>query len=111
MKSLNLRLVDASGDELEFLPVEQFVIAEAWDDIPQADSEDSILDRVEGLYSSLLTLLRERQASPSHGLVWLKITLGEALLSANEMPGEEVVIDVPVSPLTLGEEDEFDESF
>jgi hypothetical protein len=59
----------------------------------------------------VLALLQERQAAPSHGCIWLKLALGEALLTADETPGEAVVIDVTVRPLTPGEDDGFDDAF
>jgi hypothetical protein len=110
MKSLHLRLVTEEGDELDSIAVDEFVIAEAWDEFPPGESEEDIIERVDALYRSLLRLLRERQAAPRRGFMWLKLALGEALLTADETPGDDMVVEVTVRPLAEGEDDEFDES-
>ena len=107
MKTLTMRLVTIEGDELECVPVEEFAIAEAWQETEEADGE-SITKRVDALYHSLLTLLRERQAAPRQGTMWLKLALGKAILTADESP-EDIVLKVMVEPLRNEEEEENDE--
>ena len=108
MKSIHVRLMTPEGDELDSISVDEFVIAEAWDESPAVESEEDIIQRVDNLYHTLLQLLRERQAAPSHGRMQLKLTLGEALLTADAIPGA-VMIDVTVRPLEEEEDDECDE--
>jgi len=110
MKSLKAVFVTEEGDELESIAVDGFVIAEAWDDAPLGESEENIIERVEALYQSLLRLLRERQAAPRQGQMWLKLALGEALLTANEVEGDDVFVEIPVCPLDEGEDYGFDEA-
>lgn len=106
MKSLYLRLLTTDGDELDSIAVDEFAIAEEWDeDFPTQPQED-IIARVDALFTSLLTLLQERQAAPSRGRTWLKLALGEALLTADCLP-EDIVLEVTVRPLGEGEDDEF----
>jgi hypothetical protein len=110
MKTLHLRLLTEEGDELDSITVEEFVIAEAWEEAPPEESEEDIIARVDSLYQRLLRLLRERQSAPSQGRMWLKLALGEALLTAGEVEGDEVFVEVPVCPLAEGEDGGFDEA-
>ena len=110
MKTLQFRLVTQEGDELESITIDEFVIAEAWEEAPAEESEEDIIARVDALYQRLLWLLRERQSAPSQGRMWLKLALGEALLTAGEVEGDEVFVEVPVCPLAEGEDDGVDEA-
>jgi hypothetical protein len=106
MKSIELRLYTQSGDEIESVPLEGFGIVEEWEE-PPAGTNQEILEKISALFDTLVSLLRERQAAPIRGHTWLKLTLGEALFTADEYPGD-VVIAVPVCPLEEGKEDEYD---
>ena len=110
MKCLHLVLQTEDGDELEAIAVDEFVIAEASDESSLEECEEDIIERVNALYKSLLLLLRERGAAPRKGRMWLKLALGEALLTAGEVEGDAVFVEVPVCPLSEGEDDEFDEA-
>jgi hypothetical protein len=114
MKSIELRLLTPSGDHIESIPLEGFAIAEEGDELPGGTNRE-IIAQVSALYDTLLSLIRERKAAPGQGCTDLKIVLGEALLSANEIDGN-VVLEIIVSPLaeegdddslTQEEEDEY----
>ena len=109
MKELRMCLFTTDGEEVECIPVEEFAIAQEWDEYPEADSH-TIIARIDALYRSLLALLRERGAAPCQGHMWLKLALGEALLNADESPAD-IELKVTVQPLSEEEEDGFDESF
>jgi hypothetical protein len=106
MKTLNVCLITNDGDELETFPLEKITVAEAWDEAPSGNTQ--VTEYMADLLAELVTLLRERQAAPGRGLSWLKLALGEAVLTANEQEGD-VVVHIIVQPLTEGEEDEFDD--
>jgi hypothetical protein len=109
MKTLRMCLFSTDGEEIECIALEEFAITEAWDEYEEAD-DHTIIERVDTLYRSLLRLLRERGAAPSRGRMWLKLALGEALLTADERP-EDIELKVIVQPLSEEDEDGFDESF
>jgi hypothetical protein len=104
MKSIELRLLTQSGDHIELIPLEEFAIAEQWDELPGGTNQE-IIGQVSALYDTLLSLLRERQAAPGQGYTGLKIVLGEALLSANEIHGD-MVLEIIVTPLAEEEDDD-----
>ena len=95
MKELSIQLVSLEGTELDCVTLDEFGIAEPWDDSPAVDN-DTLIERVEALFASVLTLLRERQATPHGGVLFLKLALGEALLTADESEGD-VVLQVKVA--------------
>jgi hypothetical protein len=105
MRTLQLRLLTSVGDELETIPVDEFTIAEEPEEIALDDGLDNqaIVERVEELYTSVLTLLSARQAAPGRGRTWLKLALGEALLTAGEQEGD-LVLQIVVRLLEEGEE-------
>jgi hypothetical protein len=105
MKTLNVRLISNDGDELETFPLEKITVAEEWDEAPSGNTQ--VTEYMADLLAELVSLLRERQAAPWRGLSWLKLALGEAVLTAHEHDGD-VVLQIIVRPLTEGEEDEFD---
>jgi hypothetical protein len=106
MRTLNLRLLTSFGDELETIPVDEFTITEEPEELDLEESLDNqaMVERVEELYASVLTLLAERQATPKRGRTWLKLALGEALLTAGQSAGD-IVLQVMVRP---HEEEEID---
>jgi hypothetical protein len=106
MKAIEMRLYTQSGDEIDAVPLEGFAVSDDQEESPGGNNQE-IIERVSALYDTVVTLLRERQAAPGRGRTWLKIALGEALLSADEHDGD-VVLQIIVRPLTEGEEDEFD---
>ena len=108
MKSLYLRLMSQAGDELDTIAVDEFAIAEEGEEAP-AETSQEIIERVAALYTSVLALLRERQAAPTRGRTWCKLALGEALLTADQRDGD-VVVEVIVRPLEEGEGDERDDA-
>ena len=105
MKDMELSLMTQNGDHLESLPVNGFAIAEHWEEAPGGTNQE-IIERIRALYETVVMLLRERQAVPRQGHTWLKLALGEALLTADELPGD-VVLEVIVRPLAEGEDDGF----
>ena len=107
MKTLNVCLLTQSGDELETFPLEQITVAEEWDEAPSGNTQ--VTEYMTSLVAELLSLLRQRQAAACRGLSWLKLALGEAVLTANEHDGD-VLLHITVRPLTEGEEDEFDDA-
>jgi hypothetical protein len=107
MKPIELRLYTQSGDEIESVQLEEFSIAEERDEATGGSNQE-ILERVSALYDALVTLLWERQAAPIRGNTWLKLILGEALITADEYEGG-VVIAVPVRTIE-GEDDGLDDS-
>ena len=108
MKPFELRLLTQSGDEIDAVPVEGFAVSEDGEESLGGNNQE-IIERVSALYDTVVTLLRERQAEPGRGRTWLKIALGEALLTADEQEGD-VLLQIIVRPITEGEEDEFDDS-
>jgi hypothetical protein len=106
MRTLQLRLLTSVGDELETIPVEEFTIAEEPEEIALDDGLDNqaIVERVEELYTSVLTLLSARQAAPGRGRTWLKLALGEALLTAGESEGD-IILQVIVRSVEEGVDD------
>jgi hypothetical protein len=104
MKDLSLQLVSLEGMEIDCITLDKFGIAEPWDDAPALDNE-TIMERVEALFESVLTLLRERQAAPHGGVLFLKLALGEALLTADESEGD-VVLQVKVDSVDGDSEEE-----
>ena len=107
MKTLNVRLISNDGDELDTFPLEKITVAEEWDEAPSGNTE--VTEYMADLLAELLSLLRERQAAPHRGRTWLKLVLGEALLTAHEQEGD-IVIEIIVRPLGEGENDGLDES-
>jgi hypothetical protein len=101
MRALQIHLMNRDGDVLESFVVDEFTIAEEPAEVFDADNQE-ILERLDDLYTSLLTLIRERQAYPRRGLMWLKLALGDALLTADQQEGD-VVLPVTVRPLHEGE--------
>jgi hypothetical protein len=101
MRALQIRLMSKDGDVLESIVMDEFTIteepAEVFDEV-----NEEIIERVDALYTSLLTLMRERQAYPRQGQMWLKLALGDALLTADQQEGD-VVLPVIVRPLQEGE--------
>jgi hypothetical protein len=69
MKTLFLRLMSQAGDELDRIALEDFCIAaEPGEDAVEYDQgNQEIIERVAALYTSVLALLRERQAAPKRG--------------------------------------------
>ena len=108
MRELSIQLVSLEGTELDCVTLDEFGIAEPWDDAPAVDN-DTLIERVEALFASVLTLLRERQAAPHGGVLFLKLALGEALLTADESEGD-VVLQVKVAAGSE-EEEENDDAF
>jgi hypothetical protein len=106
MKELSLQLVSLEGTEIDCVTLDEFGLAEPWDDAPAMDNE-TIIERVEALFETVLTLLRERQASPHGGVLFLKLALGEALLTADESEGD-VVLQVKVETMNEEEGEEND---
>ena len=106
MRTLQLRLLTSVGDELETIPVEEFTIAEEPEEMALDDGLDNqaIVERVEELYTSVLTLLSARQAAPGRGRTWLKLALGEALLTAGEREGD-IILQVMVRSVEEGVDD------
>jgi hypothetical protein len=100
MKALHLHLMSQEGDLLETIMVNEFAISEEAFEFSAEDNEE-ILERVAALYSSVVDLMQERQAHPRRGLMWLKLALGDALLTADQQEGD-VVIPVTVRPLQEG---------
>jgi hypothetical protein len=92
--------MNSHGDELESLILDEFAISEEPVAFSTEDNE-AILERVDALYTSVLDLMRERQAHPTQGLMWLKLALGDALLTADQQEGD-VVMPVTVRPLREG---------
>jgi hypothetical protein len=107
MKELSIQLVTLEGNEIDCITLDEFGIAEPWDDSPALDN-DTIIERVEALYGNVLTHLREREAAPHGGLLWLKLALGEALLTADESEGD-IVLQVMVESMSEEEEDNGDD--
>ena len=101
MKALQICLMSTDGDELEAIVMDEFTIAEEPVEGFDEDNQE-ILERLDDLYTSLLTLMRERQAHPRRGLMWLKLALGDALLTADQQDGD-VILPVTVRPLQEGE--------
>jgi hypothetical protein len=101
MKALQILLRNQEGDELAAITLDEFTIA---DDPAEVSDEvnEEILERVDALYTSLLTLLRESQAFPCQGAMWLKLALGDTLITADQQEGD-VVLPVTVRPLEEGE--------
>jgi hypothetical protein len=104
MQSIELRLLTPSGDHIESIPLEGYAIAEEPHESPGGTNQE-IIAQVSALYDTLLSLLRERRAEPGQGYTGLKIVLGEALLSANEIDGD-LVLEVIVTPLSQEEDDD-----
>jgi len=105
MRDLSIQFVSLEGTELDCVTLDEFGLAEPWDDSPAVDN-DTLIERVEALFDSVLTLLRERQAAPHGGVLFLKLALGEALLTADESEGD-VVLQVKVAFVSEeGEENE-----
>jgi hypothetical protein len=100
MKTLKVRLVSIDGDELESFPLEKITVAEEWDEAPSGN--DEVAEYMADLLAELVTLLRERQAVACQGLAWLKLALGEAVLTASACEGD-VVVEIIVRPLAQGE--------
>ena len=94
MKEFNLQLISLEGREIDCITLDRFGIAEPLDDAPAMDNE-MINESMEDLFETVLTLLRERQASPHGGVLFLKLALGEAVLTADESDGD-VVLQVKV---------------
>jgi hypothetical protein len=109
MKDFRMCLFSTDGEEIECIALDEFAIAQEGDAYPEADSH-TVIARVDALYRSLLLLLRERGAAPCQGHMWLKLALGEALLTADESPAD-IELKVIVQPLSEEDEDGFDESF
>jgi hypothetical protein len=107
MKELSIQLVTLEGNEIDCITLDEFGIAESWDDAPSLDN-DTIIERVEALFDSVLTHLRERQAAPHGGVLWLKLALGEALLTADESEGD-IVLQVKVESMSEDEEENSDD--
>jgi hypothetical protein len=105
MRSINLRPRTRNGDQLEDIPVEGYSIPEEGDEAPGVTNQE-IVEQISALYESVVSHLRERQAVPERGHTWLMIALGEALLTADDVPGD-VVLEVIVRPLAEGENNEF----
>jgi hypothetical protein len=103
MRSFKLRPITRNGERLEDIPVEGFGIPEESDESPGSTNQE-IIEQVNALYESVVGHLQECQAAPVRGHIWLKITLGEALLTADEQASEVVVIEVIVRPLVEGED-------
>jgi hypothetical protein len=101
MRALQLCLMNNHGDELETFILDEFTISEEPVAFSAEDNE-VILERVDALYTSVLDLMQERQAHPIQGLMWLKLALGDALLTAGQQEGD-VVLPVTVRPLREGE--------
>jgi hypothetical protein len=106
MKSLHLCLMSQAGDELETIAVDDFAIAAEPAEIDSEYGQDNqeIIERVAALYRSVLALLSQRQAAPMRGITWLKLALGQALLTADQRDGD-VLLEVIVRPLREGEDD------
>jgi hypothetical protein len=105
MKPLRVDITAENGDLFESLPLDGFAIAEGREEAPAGTNQD-IIERIRDLYDTVVMLLRERQAVPRHGYTWLKLALGEALLTADEQP-DDVVLEVIVRSLVEGEDDGF----
>jgi hypothetical protein len=104
MKAMHVRLLSQEHDELDTIALDEFAIAEDPEDAPYTGNEE-ILERVAALYAHVLALLSERQAAPLRGRTWLKLALGEALLTTDQRGGD-VVIEVIVRPLKEEEDDD-----
>ena len=100
MKTLNVRLLTKNGEELETFPLETITVAEEWDEAPSGNTE--VNEHMAALEAELLSLLRERQAAPWRGLMWLKLALGDAILTASSCEGD-VVLEIIVRTLAEGE--------
>lgn len=101
MRALHLHLMSQDGDLLESVMVDEFAISDEPEAFTGEDNEE-ILKRIAALFSSVLDLMEERQAHPGRGLMWLKLALGDALLTADQQEGD-VVLPVTVRPLQEGE--------
>jgi hypothetical protein len=101
MRAMEIYLMSTDGDVLEAVVMDEFAISEEPVEFSSEDNE-AILERVDALYFSVLDLMRERQAHPSQGLMWLKLALGDALLTADQQEGD-VVLTVTIRPLREGE--------
>ena len=106
MKTMSIRLTNEVGDELDTIEVDNFTIADEPQEIYSEYVPDNqeIIERVEDLYTSVLTLLSERQAVPRQGRTWLKLALGEAVLTADQKDGD-IVLQIVVRPFEAGEDD------
>jgi hypothetical protein len=109
MKDLSIQLVSLEGTELDCITLDEFGIAEPCDDAPEMDNE-MIIERVEALFETVLTILRDRQAAPHGGVLFLKLALGEALLTADESDGD-VLLQVKVASVSEEGEEENDNDF
>jgi hypothetical protein len=109
MKELSIQLVSLEGTELDCITLDEFGIAEPWDDSPAVDN-DTLIERVGALFESVLALLRDREASLHEGVLWLKLALGEALLTADEVDGD-VVLQVMVTPTRKDGQEDIDDDF
>jgi hypothetical protein len=108
MKVLNIQLVTLTGEEIDCVALDEFGIAEPWDEAEDSDTQ-TIIERVEALFESVLALLREHQAAPQEGVLQLRLALGEVLLTADDLEGD-VVLPVMVTPVSEEEED-IDDAF
>jgi hypothetical protein len=109
MKVLNIQLVSLEGDEIDCVALDEFGIAEPWDEPEDSDTQ-TVIERVEAMFESVLALLRERQAAPHEGVLRLKLALGEVLLTADEQEGD-VVLPVRVAAMSGDDEEDIDDAF
>jgi hypothetical protein len=104
MKTLYVSLMSNEGDELATYAMEDFAIAS---EPEEADSDEycdnqELIARVAALFDSVLALLNERQAVPQQGTMWVKLALGDVLLTADQIEGD-IVLPITVQPLTQGD--------
>jgi hypothetical protein len=112
MKALTIQLVTPTGDTVDDVTLDEFGIAEPWDEEEESTPSDAttIIERVEALFESVLALLRDREAALHEGVLWLKLALGEALLTADESEGD-VVLQVMVTPTREDRQEDIDDDF
>lgn len=100
MKPFNVRLLSKNGEELETFPLEGITVAEEWDEVPSGNTQ--VAEYMAAVEADVRERLRERRAAPLWGLTWLRLALGEALLTAPTCTGD-VVLEIIVQPLAEGE--------
>ena len=96
MKTIMLKLLDQDNQPLKDVPLEEYAIPSAGEEVNEELDNTVILKRVSELMDAVFVRISQLNAEPVEPPVHVRIKIGDALLWASETPGPTIEIPIKV---------------
>lgn len=96
MKTITLQLLDEDNHPLTAVELEDYAVPSPGEAVTEALDNTGIRTRVAELMDAVFARIRELNAEPVEAPVQVRITIGDALLSAPESPEPTITLAIKV---------------